>query len=1122
MKITALLLIATLTIVNAANTYSQTTVLTVEAKNQTVQTVLDQIEAQSEFHFFYNTKQINTRKLVSINETNKNVFEVLDELFKGTDISYEVLDKNIILSTQKTSRTEAFSRLNERNQQDRKRITGVVLDEHKQPIIGANVIEKGTTNGVVTGVDGDFILTVANNATIQISYIGYTTKEINAANGTTFTITLEEDFKTISEVVVTALGIKREEKALGYSVQKIGGAEATIAKGTNIATSLTGKIAGLNVMNSPDFNQEPTIELRGVQPIIVIDGVHSTNVGFRELAADDIESMEVLKGGTASALYGEAGKNGAIMITTKRASQEGVIVSVNSNTMFHSGFLRLPEVQSSYSSGMKGTYMAYDECWGDKMDIGRTAVQYDPLTNEWYEQPLVSKGKNNLKNFMQSSFVTNNNVNIAYKGEKGSFRTSLNHVYTKGVWPNSKEHRFTYTMSGDMKITDNLTLDASMSFSRRQAPQDLGGGDYGWRSYIYLMGVWTGTDYDIRDFRNYWKIGKEKEEQNWHYDIWYNNPWFMAYETTQKYDQNRLFAQFNMNWEVTDWFKVLGRLGYDSMGTREEDTYPISHRSYKTGRFDVIDESAYSVKGDIIGLFDYKLKDFSLDALVGASLNYRTSDKHQTYTQGGLSIPGFYSLNAGIEGVLASTTHRAYQTNSVYGKIGAGWKSMIFIEATGRNDWASTLSKNERSYFYPSVGGSIIMSEILGENLPDWFNYWKLRGSWATSKTTPGYNDINPTYSINTNIWDGSNGASLQTYIRPNTLKPESQIDWEVGTELYFLKNQLRFDIAYYQRLTMDRLVQADIPEASGYSSVYVNMDETRQQRGVEITLSGDPIKTKDFKWTASINWSKTKLYYKKIDPNYASDYLWVHDGAAVNYYVYNDWQRDPEGNMILTNGFPTLSNYSTTKGLKDPDFFWGFTNHFKYKDWRLSVSLDGRVGGYGWDRTSQAMWHSGAHIDSDTQWRYQEVVEGVEKPYVAQGVKVVSGSVTYDSYGRILEDTRVFESNDVAVSYNDYMKRYNTAPSGSGRDQWVNDMTFFKLREISIGYALPKKVTDKLGLNDAEISFTGQNIFIWSKHFKQSDPDGTKYNSSGVKESFVGLLTPSARQLGFNVKFSF
>lgn len=1114
MKITASLLVLGIVALHAAATYSQTALLSINAKNKAVKEVLEQIEAQSEFHFFYNTKQIDTDKQVTINATNKSVFVVLDELFKDFDISYEVLDRNIILSAKKNENLKPAKaeKASVAQQDNKKNITGIVLDETGEPLIGANIVEKGTTNGVVSGLDGDFTLRVTNNAIIQVTYIGYTPQEISVNNKTSFTIRLSEDSKVLSELVVTALGIKREEKALGYSVQKISGEETTIAKGVNITTSLTGKVAGLNIRNSPDFNADIAIELRGATPMLVIDGVHSTNVTLREIAADDIESMEILKGGTASALYGEAGRNGAIMITTKRAAAEGVKISVNSNTMFHSGFLRLPKVQSSYSSGMKGVYMAYDECWGDKMDIGRTAVQYDPLTSEWYEQPLVSKGKNNLKNFMQSSFVTNNNVNVAYKGEKGTFRTSLNHIYHKGVWPNNQEHRFTYTMSGDMKLRENLSIDASMSYSKRTAPQSMGAGAYGWRSYIYLLGVWTGADYDIRDFRNYWVAGKEKEEQNWHYDIWYNNPYFMAYETLQPYEQDRMFGQVSANWTVTSWFKVLSRLGYDSLSGRTEEIYPISHRSYKTGQYAMSKTQNYSIKGDVIGMAEYKLGDFNFDALIGTSLSYRQTNYQYSSTKGGLAIPGFYSLSSGAEGVNSSASHSKVQTNSLYGKIGVSWKSAVFAEVTGRNDWASTLSKDERSYFYPSVGSSVIVSELV--ELPEWFSFLKLRGSWASSKITPGYNEINSTYSMETNIWNGLNGAKPPTSIRPTTLKPESQTDWEIGTELYFLK-RLKVDVAYYQRLTKDRLTTTTIPAASGYTSVYINMDETRQRRGVEITVTGDVIKNRDFQWTSSVNWSKTGYYYKKIDPEYAADRLWIHDGASINHYTYTDWDRDPDGNMILNNGFPVLSNYQTTKGLSIPSWIWGFNNHFRYKDFRLSFSFDGRVGGYAWDQTSQGMWHSGAHKDSDTYWRYQEVVEGVEKPYVAKGVKVVSGTVEYDTYGRITKDTRVFEENDVAVSYNDYMKRYHGAPSGSGRDQWVNKMTFFKLREISLGYTIPNHITRKLKINDAEVSLTGQNIFIWSKHFKNSDIDGTGSTTAN-------LITPSARQLGFNVKFSF
>lgn len=712
---------------------------------------------------------------------------------------------------------------------------------------------------------------------------------------------------------------------------------------------------------------------------------------------------------------------------------------------------------------------------------------------------------------MESSFVTNNNINVAYKGTAGTFRASLNHIYNKGVFPNNKENRFGFTLSGDAKLSSKVSIDASMTFNKRYTPNYRGSG-YGWAGYIYNLMVWTGTDYDIRDFRNYWKKGQENVEQNWHYDNWYNNPYFSAYETTASTYHDRLFGQFTTNYEPTKWMRTIARVGYDSYNLRDEQQYPMSHRSYRKGQYSLQDGRSYSVKSDLIALFDYQIGNFNLDALFGGSIDFRETNSHSSSTKGGLSIPGFYSLAAGIDGVTSSGSVSKYQTNSLYGKVGVSWRSTVFLEATGRNDWASTLAKEERSYFYPSLSSSIVLSELLP--MPEeWFSFWKIRGSWAVSKITPGYNEINPTYTINTNIWDGVNGASLPASIRPATLKPEKQSEWEIGTELYFFKSRLKLDVGYYERLNEHRITQASIAGASGYTSVWVNMDEQRVRKGLEITISGDPIKTKDFSWHSSFNWSKDKLYYKKIDPQYAADRPWIHDGAAINLYSLADWRRDKDGNLILSNGLPELEPYPRVLGNEDPDWIWGFTNNFKYKDFSLVISFDGRIGGVGWDQTEQALWHSGAHIDSDTQWRYDEVVNG-KITFIPEGVKVVSGSVKYDSYGRITEDTRVFAPNDVAVSYETYIKRYNAQPSGSVRAQWISDMTFVKLRELSLGYTVPKAICSKLAVNSAQVSFVGQNLWMWSKNFKHSDPDGSR--------TTAGLVTPSVRYMGFNIKFDF
>lgn len=377
---------------------------------------------------------------------------------------------------------------------------------------------------------------------------------------------MAEDAEMIDEVVVTALGIKREEKALGYAVQKVGGSKLSTVKPVNIATSLTGKVAGLNVTNSTEFNTAPTLKLRGETPLLVVDGVPYSNISLNDIAADDIESVDVLKGATASALYGARGGSGAIMVTTKKGSQEGLNISVNSSTMFNAGYLVLPEVQHGYSTGQGGKYTAADFVWGDKLDIGRTAVQYDPYTYEWKEMPLVSKGKDNFKNFLETGFITNNNISISQTGKYGSFRSSLSHVYNKGQYPNQRLNKITYSVGGDMKF-GKLSFEGGAIYNKRFYPNGEGAG-YGGGGYIYNLLVWTGTDYDVRDYKNYWR--KKDEEQNWMNDVWYDNPYYLAHEMTSSNDYDKVNTYLSGKYDIMPWLNFSMRAGADAYASRTE------------------------------------------------------------------------------------------------------------------------------------------------------------------------------------------------------------------------------------------------------------------------------------------------------------------------------------------------------------------------------------------------------------------------------------------------------------------------------------------------------------------------------------------------------------------------
>lgn len=349
MKLSAIMLFVFASMAFAAKGYSQSVRVTLNVSNSSLQKVLDEIEKQSEYHFFYNNKQVDISRSVTIKSTQKEISQVLNQLFAGTDIGYKILENSIILSPKQILETTAAQ------QQTTKKIKGLVTDEAGLPIIGANIKEKDSgNNGTITDVNGNFSLSVGTKSSIIISYIGYITKEVPVGNNTSLTVRLAENTKLLDEVVVTALGIKREEKALGYAVQKVDGDRLAAVKTVNVATSLTGKIAGLNVKNSTEFNTAPSLSLRASAPLLVIDGVPYGNVGLNDIAADDIESVDVLKGATASALYGARGGAGAVMITTKKGKEEGLNVTVNSSTMFAAGYLRKPEVQTSYSSGHRG------------------------------------------------------------------------------------------------------------------------------------------------------------------------------------------------------------------------------------------------------------------------------------------------------------------------------------------------------------------------------------------------------------------------------------------------------------------------------------------------------------------------------------------------------------------------------------------------------------------------------------------------------------------------------------------------------------------------------------------------------------------------------------------------
>lgn len=1101
MRLTAIVLLVSLMQVSAS-TFGQR--LTIQKQNTSLKNIFTEIRKQTGYIVLAQSDQINKSKPVSVNLKNSTLEAALTKILEGQDLSFSIEDKSIVI----------FSKTDQKlaEQPQVVDVKGKVLDTKGAPMPGVSVLVKGTKKSTVTNGQGIFNISASPNDVLVFTMIGYSVQEVAVGSNSNIVITLLESTTELAQVVVTALGIKREEKSLGYAVQKVEGTTLTSAKGVNIATSLTGKVAGLNVMNSTEFAANPSVKLRGADALLVIDGVPYTSLSLNNVAPDDILEVNVLKGATASALYGNRGANGAIMITTKRGNKEGGLdISFNSSNMFSSGFLAFPHVQTAYSSGGGGKYGVGDYVWGDKLDIGRTAEQYNPFTYQFEEMPLVSKGKNNLSNFLEQGYILNNNLSITQTGKNGSLRASFSNVYNKGQYPNSKLNKTIASISGDMRIGD-FSFDGGFTFNKRYYPNNIGSG-YGGGGYMYNLVIWSGSEYDVRDYKNYWVGGKENIMQNWMENSWYDNPYFIANEILRGDDYNMTNGYINANYQIQPWLKATLRSGMDTYVETEVNRNAISAVGgwNKKGYYGTIKTDAFNINNDLMLAANGKVGDFKVDGLIGAGIYYREKNYLRTETQNGITVPGFYSLAASADPVKATSyvffTDRnsqigKKQVNSLYGKASFSYKSLAYLDVTGRNDWSSTLASDERSYFYPSLSGSFVFSELI--KMPNWVDMARIRGSWTKTKLDPDMYAINNSYSIATNVWNGASSSGYPSTIRGANILPQTNRTYEYGAAFAFLKNKVHLDAAYFNTLYYNQIVSSTVTSASGFNKVLINTNEQLERRGVELSADGAIINNKNFSWTAGLNWSTNRRYYAQLDPVYTTNKQWITKGSRYDWSSGYQFDKSPEGKTITQNGFPVQSPQETVLGFTDPDWIWGFNSSFRYKNFEFAFSFDGRVGGIAYNNMVGYMWASGAHIDSDNDWRYDEVVNG-NKSYLVDGVKVVSGTTTRDPYGNILTDTRVYEPNTTNVSYETLVRNYR----GTQDDY---KQTFFKLREVSLIYNLPSKYSKTLGMKNASVGFVGQNMLLWTKEWKFSDPDVNGDN----------LNSPSIRYMGFNVKVNF
>jgi len=1039
-------------------------------------------------------------------------------------------------------------------------VSGKVSYDNGDPMTGVSVKIMGTKVGTITDINGNYSLNALPNATLQFSYIGMTTQTVAIAGKSVINVTLLEDTKTLDEVVVTALGIKRSEKALGYSVQKVTGESLQKVSGVDLATSLTGKVAGLLVKNSPDFGVTPDLTIRGEKPLLVIDGVAYANKTLSDISSEDIEAMSVLKGATASALYGFRGASGAILVTTKNGStnKAGITVDFATNTMFTAGFLAIPEKQSVYGRGTTGVYnINSDNSWGAKMD-GSIQTQWDPYSKTFKDMPYLPVGKDNFANFLEQGYVTNNNVNVGFKGDVVSLRSSLNWTENKGQYPNSSLSKYTYSFGGDVNL-DKFKLSSNVSYAKKASPNV---GSNGYTSYdpMYVLLIWSSADFNVLDYKNnYWYVPGELQSN--HFGVQpngtytganQNSPYFDRYEKTNEISRDIMNVDMTMSYDFTSWLKATVRSGVDfykevgqlrssrgsylSTGNTPVPGNLYTWNSGKTGGYNIGQSTGFSMNNDFLLTGDKTFDKISIEYVAGGTIFYKKDDNINANTVGGISIPGFFSIKASINPPGINQSTYAQQVNSLFGRLGVSWNKLVYLEATGRNDWSSTLPKETQSYFYPSIAGSFVVSELIPDTR-NWLDLLKVRSSWTMAKTPAGIYAINSSYTLNSGTWNDLNGASVPSSLYSPGILPESANTFEAGVQAMAFKNRLMVDVSYYSKRMYDFLKFAPVTPASGYTSNYINIDEEITRKGWEVTVNGSPIKSKDWQLDLGLNWSTFERVYTKIDPVYSNvSRPWVAEGERVDVFFSRDFVRVPAtGELILSSaGRLQTSQYDSKFGYSDPDWLWGANINIRYKAFSLFASFDGVVGGMINTRTESYMWQSGVHPNSVTPEREKDVIAAgiaaaagggaagaaavtaaglYSNNYLVPGVKVVSGTATYDKFGNVTSDTRVYAPNDVTTTYKQYAidMHNSSAWGGNGSPADTYSKTFLKLREISLTYTVPTKYM--LGwAKGASISLVGQNVLLWAKDFKYSDPDG------GIED----FSDPSVRYLGGNIKVTF
>lgn len=1025
-----------------------------------------------------------------------------------------------------------------------KPISGKVTSvESGQPLAGVTIAVKNSSRTTTTNNDGLFTVQASQNDNLVVSSVGFITKEI--AGSEAGLVALATDNKNMSEVVVTALGIKRAEKSLGYAAQAVGENAVKDAKANNWVNTLSGKVAGLNIQGTGSgpigssritLRGESSLNLDNNQALIVVDGVpissKITGTGFKaHLAADspvdfgstlsdinpdDIEKITVLKGAGATALYGSRAAGGAIIITTKSGERKdkGIGVTYNFNISIDD-VNRWPDYQFEYGEGRTDAYYSYldgpdgpntgtnvaaGRAWGPRFN-GQNYYQYNPADPDGkpaVATPWVAQ-KDYISGFFQRGLTTSHSVSLEGGSAKGSARLSFTHLDNKWILPNTGFERTNVGLSFNQQLSDHLKITGKVNYTNKKS-DNLPSAGYNNQTIMYFLIIGTAPNIRPEWFKPYWKDGLAGVQQKNPFNTGPDNPYLDLYEMLNKLNRHGIVGNLSATYEFSKKAELMVRTGTDLSFEFRSQQRPFSMTKYPKGMYR--EENVFSYEINTDALFTYKDKinnDFRYSVSAGGNAMRQTYDFAGLYADQ-LAQPGVYQISNSLDQAVADPLRTKKAINSLYGFGQLSYQEKVFLDVTGRNDWSSTLPYGNNSFFYPSFSTSFLLNEWV--RLPSVISFAKLRASWAQVG-----NDTRPYQTDKYYDRIYGNNFTNQSVLFNAKLKPEITASFEAGADVRFFAGRLGVDVAAYNNNSRNQILAIPLDPVTGFSSSLINAGLINS-KGVEVQLNGKPVNGKKFKWNTTVTWSMNRSYVKELADGITSQIIYSHDGnvtiearvgGRMGDLYGRGFQRSPEGKIIYSSvGLPATLDATTKKwGNAFADWKAGWLNEFSFKNFRVSILFDGQKGGSMYSQTNHK---------SNTLGKTKVTLPGrAEGGIVGDGVVWNAGSNKY-------------EPNTVKVNYASYYENYYQI---SNAETNIFDASFIKLREARVEYNFSPALLSKVGFKGATAALYGRELFNFTR-FPGFDPEGGNLNSGTLTPGVELMQFPSTRNIGVNLTLKF